>query len=167
MNSIVIIQTVLAFFMGVGSLLLVHRLTSAFITNRVEIKPDNQSYGIFQAGLIISTALILGSVVNPAVNAIRLFNGNSFDLIIALQSIFYVLMFLLIGVIFTLLIVGGGVFVLFRMTSVNEWEELSKDNRAIAIVSAAVLIGLAIVMDQYVGHLCELIIPYPETLQIR
>ena len=86
---------------------------------------------------------------------------------LAFKSMAYVLIFFAIGVLFTLIIVGSGVFALFRMTSVDEWVELSNDNKAIAYISAAILIGLALIMDQYVGHLCEIIVPYPEVFQIN
>ena len=35
------------------------------------------------------------------------------------------------------------------------------------IKSAAIIIGMSLIMDEYVGHLCEALIPYPEVLQIR
>jgi uncharacterized membrane protein YjfL (UPF0719 family) len=53
------------------------------------------------------------------------------------------------------------------MTHTNEWEELKNNNIAIAIISAAVILGLAFIVDDYVGHLCEIIVPYPDVLQIR
>ncbi len=101
-------------------------------------------------------------MINPAINAIRIVSVGSFDLMLAMKSMAYVLIFFAIGVLFTLIIVGSGVFALFRMTSVDEWVELSNDNKAIAFISAAILIGLALIMDQYIGHLCEIIVPYPQ-----
>ncbi|MGC6414890.1 MAG: DUF350 domain-containing protein [Bacteroidia bacterium] len=167
MKIIVIIQTVLAFLLGISSLILVYNLIGRYIKSKIKLDTNNQSFGIFQAGLIIATALILSSVINPAINAIRIIAGENFDVFIAIKSLIFVLIFFLIGIIFTVLIVGSGVFMLFRMTRVDEWQELSKDNKAIAFISASILIGLAIIMDQYVGHLCEIIIPYPEVFQIN
>ncbi|MBL6729829.1 MAG: hypothetical protein ACON5K_05230 [Bacteroidia bacterium] len=167
MKSIVIIQTALAFFLGISSLILVYKLINRYISSKVSLESNNQSFGIFQAGLIISTALILSSVINPAINAIRIVSVGSFDLMLAMKSMAYVLIFFAIGVLFTLIIVGSGVFALFRMTSVDEWVELSNDNKAIAFISAAILIGLALIMDQYIGHLCEIIVPYPKVFQIN
>jgi len=167
MKSIIIIQTILAFLLGISSLILVYNLTNRYISSRVKLDSKNQSFGIFQSGLVISTALILSSVINPAINAIRIISIGNFDLMLAFKSMAYVLIFFAIGVLFTLIIVGSGVFALFRMTSVDEWVELSNDNKAIAYISAAILIGLALIMDQYVGHLCEIIVPYPEVFQIN
>lgn len=167
MKSIIIIQTILAFLLGISSLILVYNLTNRYISSRVKLDSKNQSFGIFQSGLVISTALILSSVINPAINAIRIISIGNFDLMLAFKSMAYVLIFFGIGVLFTLIIVGSGVFALFRMTSVDEWVELSNDNKAIAYISAAILIGLALIMDQYIGHLCEIIVPYPEVFQIN
>jgi uncharacterized membrane protein YjfL (UPF0719 family) len=53
------------------------------------------------------------------------------------------------------------------MTHVNEWEELKNNNTTIALISAAIILGLAYIVDDYVGHLCEIIVPYPDVLQIK
>jgi uncharacterized membrane protein YjfL (UPF0719 family) len=53
------------------------------------------------------------------------------------------------------------------MTHVQEWEELKKNNTTIALISAAVIVGLSLIVDNYVGLLCEVIVPYPDVLNIR
>jgi uncharacterized membrane protein YjfL (UPF0719 family) len=74
---------------------------------------------------------------------------------------------MVIGIAFTFLTIAGGVLTLFQMTHVNEWEELKNNNTTIALISAAIILGLAYIVDDYVGHLCEIIVPYPDVLQIK
>ena len=47
------------------------------------------------------------------------------------------------------------------MTRVNEGEEIKNNNMGTAVITIAIIIGLAIIMDDYVGSLCEALIPYP------
>lgn len=53
------------------------------------------------------------------------------------------------------------------LTHVNEWEEIKKNNVAIAIISAALIVGLAIIMKDHVAGICEALIPYPEVVGVR
>jgi uncharacterized membrane protein YjfL (UPF0719 family) len=57
--------------------------------------------------------------------------------------------------------------VLFQLTHVNEWEEIRNNNIATAIISAALILGLALIMKDHVATVCEMLIPYPQVLQIR
>jgi len=62
---------------------------------------------------------------------------------------------------------GGGITVLFQLTKINEWEEIKNNNIPTAIISAALIVGLSIIMKDHVATVCEMLIPYPEVLQIR
>jgi hypothetical protein len=64
-------------------------------------------------------------------------------------------------------LIGLSVFTFFQLTHVNEWDEIKKNNIPTSLISAAIIIGMSLIMDEYVGHLCEALIPYPEVLQIR
>jgi uncharacterized membrane protein YjfL (UPF0719 family) len=46
-------------------------------------------------------------------------------------------------------------------------EELKNNNTATALITAAFVLGISIVLRDYVGHLCESLVPYPEVLNIR
>jgi uncharacterized membrane protein YjfL (UPF0719 family) len=60
------------------------------------------------------------------------------------------------------LVVWGGVTIFFQLTEVNEVEEIKNNNLPPSIVSSALIIGLSIIMSDYVGQVCEALIPYPE-----
>jgi uncharacterized membrane protein YjfL (UPF0719 family) len=167
MKYTIIIQAIIAFGIGITSLLIVYKMLNSYLRNRLQIDEKNTAYGIFQAGIILSTAMVLSSVIDPGINAIRFLNQDNIQISGIMLSIGYVLLFMLIGIAFTFLIIAGGVITLFQMTHTNEWEELKNNNIAIAIISAAVILGLAFIVDDYVGHLCEIIVPYPDVLQIR
>ena len=74
MKTIIIIQVLVAFIIGVSALFLLYKLMDSFLRKRFQIEENNTSFAIFQSGILLSGSLILASVVNPAVNAIRFIN---------------------------------------------------------------------------------------------
>ena len=167
MKTVIILQALIAFGIGITSLLIVYKLLNSYLRKQFQIDEKNTAYGIFQTGIILSTALILSSIIDPGVNAIRFINQDSVNMNGVLLSAGYVILFMVIGIAFTFLTIAGGVLTLFQMTHVNEWEELKNNNTTIALISAAIILGLAYIVDDYVGHLCEIIVPYPDVLQIK
>jgi uncharacterized membrane protein YjfL (UPF0719 family) len=69
--------------------------------------------------------------------------------------------------VFSFLIIAGGIMALFQLTKINEWEEIKNNNIPTAIISAALIVGLSIIMKDHVASVCEMLIPYPDVLPIR
>jgi uncharacterized membrane protein YjfL (UPF0719 family) len=169
MSTIIILQLIIAFVVGFAGLFLLHRIITGFLKRNYQIDDtDNTSLSIFQVGVILSGALILSSVVDPAVNAIRLLNPSGELEPSKLGSSFaYIGLFALIGIMATMLVVVGGLLTIFQMTKVNEIEEMKNKRINSSLVAAALIIGISYIVSDYCGHLCEALIPYPEVLQIR
>jgi uncharacterized membrane protein YjfL (UPF0719 family) len=74
---------------------------------------------------------------------------------------------MLIGIVYSFLVIAAGIVVLFQLTRVNEWEEIRKNNIPTAIISAALIVGLSFIMKDHVASVCEMLIPYPSLMQIR
>jgi uncharacterized membrane protein YjfL (UPF0719 family) len=162
MKTIIFIQFLLAFSIGIVSLFIIYRTTNYLMRKRYGVEEKNTAFAVFQAGIILSGSFILSSVVNPAVNAIRFLNqNNEIDFQSVVVSLGYVVLFALIGIFCTMLVIAGGLFTLFQMTHVDEGEEIKNNNIGTALITVAIIIGLAIIMDDYVGSLCEALIPYP------
>ena len=84
-----------------------------------------------------------------------------------MTSLVYVLVFVIIGIIFTLALIASAVSIFFQLTQINEWEQIKLNNIPTALISAALILGLSMIMDDYIGRLCEALIPYPAIMQIR
>jgi uncharacterized membrane protein YjfL (UPF0719 family) len=168
MKLIIIIQVIVAFLIGIGSLFVLYRLLNSYVRKKSQIEETNTSFAIFQVGILLSGSMIMSSVVSPAVNAIRFLNqADVFSIQSAITSLVYVSFFVVIVITCTIIVIAGGVFTFFQLTHVNEWDEIKKNNIPTSLISAAIIIGMSLIMDEYVGHLCEALIPYPEVLQIR
>ena len=53
-----------------------------------------------------------------------------------------------------------------KLTKIDEFEEIKQNKISTAIVLSSIMIGLAIIMEDNIGHLCEIIIPYSKLIQI-
>jgi len=157
----------MAYFIGIASLVAVNNILNGYLRRKFDLSEQNLAYGILQTSIILATSLILSSVIDPGVNAIRLLNQGDQSMVKVAFSLGYVLLFMFIGIVFTFLTIASSVFVLFQMTHVNEWVEIKNNNYVIALVSGAIILGLALIMDHYVGNLCEAIVPYPEIFTIH
>lgn len=163
MKTISIIQFLLAFGIGISSLFVLYRIIRYFMMKLYKIEKNNNAFAIFQVGIIISGSFILSSIINPALNATRFLNpDNNYTLQSLLNTYGYITMFVFIGFFCAILVIASGLFVLFHLTDINEGEEIKNNNIAVALITAAIIVGLSIIVDEYVGILCEALIPYPQ-----
>ena len=125
------------------------------------------AFSVFLTGILLATANLLSSVVSPAMNAIRFLTQDSLSVAAVASSAIYIISFLLIGLIASLLVTWGGVTIFFQVTKVDEMKELKNNNAATALITAAFVLGISIVLRDYVGHLCESLVPYPEVSNIK
>ena len=168
MKSLIIIQTAIAFVFGLSSLFLLYRLSNYFMKKWFKIENTNTAYAIFKVGILLSGSLIFSSVLSAALNAIQFLNqSGSLNMEVFMTSLAYVLIFLLIGILCTLFLIASSIFIFFQLTQINEWEQIKLNNIPTALISAALILGLSMVMDEHIGHLCEALIPYPSIMQIR
>lgn len=155
----------MAFAMGISSLLLVYKILNGYLDKRYQMSENrNTAYGVLQTGIILATAIMLRTIVDSAINAFRLFSQSGFSLEDVLMVILYSMLFVLIGVVCILLLIASATLLLFYVSKVDEWKEIKNNNVGVALISAAVVLGLSLVIGDNVGHLCESILPYPETL---
>ena len=110
MNTIVIIQTIVAYFIGIMSLVMVNNILNGYLRRKFQISERNLAYGILQIAIILATAMILSSVIDPGVNAIRLLNQGDQSFTKMAISVGYVFLFMLIGITFTFLTIASSVF---------------------------------------------------------
>lgn len=163
MKTISIIQFLLAFGIGISSLFVLYRIIRYFMKKIYKIENENTAFAIFQVGIIISGAFILSSIISPALNATRFLNpNNTFTSESLLSTYGYITLFVFIGFFCAILVISSGLFVLFNLTKIDEGQEIKNNNISVALITAAVVIGLSIIVDEYVGILCEALIPYPQ-----
>jgi uncharacterized membrane protein YjfL (UPF0719 family) len=167
MEILILLQSGVAFLTGIVSLYLMYRLLHAYLQKVFKLEAMNTAYATFKAGVLLATSILMASVIGPGINAIRFLNQAGVNTGTISSSVGYVLIFMLIGMLFSFLVIGAGIVVLFQLTRVNEWEEIRRNNVPTAIISAALIVGLAFIMKDHVASVCEMLIPYPAIMQIR
>lgn len=169
MNAIIIIQLLVAFVIGIISLFIIYRAVNFVMSKYFGLNDkDNTSFTVFQMGIIIAGALILSTIIDPAINAIRILNPQgSFNISQVLTSLAYVGLFSVIGIVCTLVVIAAALATIFQLTKINEIEEMKNNKINASIIIVALIIGLSLIIDNYCGQMCETLIPYPEVLQIR
>ena len=168
MKALIIIQVLIAFFAGLTALFLMYKSMNLFMKKKFQIEESNSAFAILQVGILISTSFIMASVLTAAVNAVQFLNtGATVELKNILTSLTYIIVFILIGMLFTFAVIFSSIFIFFQLTQINEWEQIKLNNIPTSLISAALILGLALIMDDYIGHLCEALIPYPDVIQIR
>jgi uncharacterized membrane protein YjfL (UPF0719 family) len=167
MNILILIQALLAFLIGMASLFTIYKVLGAYLKKQFEVTELNLALSIFQTGILLSTANLLSTIVSPAMNALRYLTQDAISVMTIASSGVYIISFLIIGLVSSLLVTWGGVALFFQITKVDEMEELKKDNIPTALITAAFVLGISIVLRDYVGHLCESLVPYPNVLNIR
>jgi uncharacterized membrane protein YjfL (UPF0719 family) len=163
----ILLQAAIAFSMGIVALFSVYRILNFYLKKAFQLDEMNTAFSTLQVGILLSTSMLVGSIVGPGMNAIRFINQSAVNFSTISTSLGYVMMFLIIGILFSMLVIAGGILILFQLTHINEWEEIKKNNVASALVSAALILGLSIIMKDQVASVCEMLIPYPEVLNIR
>jgi uncharacterized membrane protein YjfL (UPF0719 family) len=168
MKALIIIQVLIAFTAGLTALFLMYKSMNLFMKKKFQIEESNSAFAILQVGILISTSFIMASVLTAAVNAVQFLNtGSTVELNNILTSLTYIIVFILIGMLFTFAVIFSSIFIFFQLTQINEWEQIKLNNIPTSLISAALILGLALIMDDYIGHLCEALIPYPDVIQIR
>ena len=168
MKSLIIIQVSITFLAGLTALFLMYKIMNYFMKKKFKIEEANSAFAILQVGILISTSFIMASVMSAAVNAVQFLNtGGSVQLNNVLTSLIYIIVFIVIGMLFTFAVIFSSIFIFFQLTHINEWEQIKLNNIPTSLISAALILGLALIMDDYIGHLCEALIPYPDVIQIR
>jgi uncharacterized membrane protein YjfL (UPF0719 family) len=168
MKALIIIQVLIAFTAGLTALFLMYKSMNLFMRKKFQIEESNSAFAILQVGILISTSFIMASVLTAAVNAVQFLNtGATIELNNILSSLIYIIVFILIGMLFTFAVIFSSIFIFFQLTQINEWEQIKLNNIPTSLISAALILGLALIMDDYIGHLCEALIPYPDVIQIR
>ena len=115
MKSLIIIQVIITFLAGLTALFLMYKIMNYFMKKKFKIEEANSAFAILQVGILISTSFIMASVMSAAVNAVQFLNtGGSVQLNNVLTSLIYIIVFIVIGMLFTFAVIFSFRFFLFQ-----------------------------------------------------
>ena len=162
-----IVLILFLFFLAVFALFFIYLMFDKFIKKQLKEDIKNQAVSVIQLGVILSSSIIFKSIVNPVLNLINIgiFNHEGHYSLL-FENFILSFLYLFIGLLFTILIIFSALYFLMKLTKIDEFEEIKQNKISTAIVLSSIMIGLAIIMEDNIGHLCEIIIPYSKLIQI-
>jgi uncharacterized membrane protein YjfL (UPF0719 family) len=154
----------ISILIGVLVLYISYRLIDKLIRKKYEIEISNTAYAIFCSGVLFSVAYLISGIKAPILNSIRMVQDQvDYDGIILLDGLKYTGLFLIIILIVITLVNFLSIFLFTVMTKdVKEFEEIKKNNIAVGIITAVVIISISLLAKDSLYLILEAFVPYPE-----
>lgn len=126
------------------------------------------SVSIMLGSVLMSQAILVRHAIHPVMTVIRTAIINRLSGITILSTIVHSVLFVVIMSVLSILLVGIIMWLFSRMNKrINEQEEILKDNIAVAIFLAFVVISVTIIIDQGMADLAQSMIPVVQRGVIR
>ena len=154
----------ISIIIGVLLLFVTYKLIDRLVRRKYNIKLDNISFSIFSASILFSVAYLISGIKAPILNSLRMISDNpEYDGSIIIDGFKYTFLFLLIVIITISLINFLSVKLFTIMTkNINEFEEISKNNIAVSILTATIIISISLLVKESLYLLLESFVPYPD-----
>lgn len=155
----------ISIIIGVLLLFVTYKLIDRLVRRKYNIKLDNISFSIFSASILFSVAYLISGIKAPILNSLRMISDKpEYDGSIIIDGFKYTILFLLIVIVTISLINFLSVKLFTVMTkNINEFEEISKNNIAVSILTATIIISISLLVKDSLYLLLDSFVPYPET----
>jgi uncharacterized membrane protein YjfL (UPF0719 family) len=161
-----VVQLVITFFLGIFSAYLALRIFG-WVDNKTDIQTElnkgNTAVAVILAAFIISIMIIVRSSVDTAVTNMNMaFTGAVFSWSGFLGRFGLSLLHILISLAVSFLLIVVSITVYKGLTSkIDELNEISKNNIAVAIMLASVVLGMAVILEPAVKALLDSLVIFP------
>ncbi len=156
-----LIEIISAISIGIFILVLTYKLMQFIGSKYYQIHEFNLAYSIFTSAIIISVGLMVSGVIQPLISTFRLLNQTESSMMITFQYIGTGFIYISIAYVAAVLIGLITTFLYAKMTPIDEFEEIRKNNVGVALIVSAILITLTLMTKSGVIMLIEGLIPYP------
>ena len=159
-----IIEIVISLFFGVTLLYFSYRTINKLVKNKFDINLDNVSYSIFSSSILFSVAYLISGIKSPILNSLKMLsNDPNYEGSMILDSFKYSGIFLFIIIITIAIVIFISIKLFTYMTTdINEFEEIKKNNIAVAILTATIIISISLLVKESLYLLLESFVPYPD-----
>ncbi|MBI2419865.1 MAG: DUF350 domain-containing protein [Ignavibacteriales bacterium] len=164
-----IVQIILSLLLGVLFIYAAFRVFSALtkgVDELSELKQKNTAVGILISAIFISVTFIIKSAMDPSLIVFTNTLRNPEAGLQQYLTTFGIMLshFIVSGVLgFAAIFIALQFFILLSR-DLNEMEELKRNNIAVGILMAAVVVCVALLVQPGIKTLLDALIPYPETV---
>ena len=158
----------ISIFIGISILYFTYKIINLFLKNKYKIEINNVAFAIFSSSVLFSVAYLISGVKAPILNSLRMISDNpNYEGYIVMDGLKYTVLFLVIIIITITLVNFLSVKLFLLMTkNVNEFEEISKNNIAVSILTATIVVCISLLVKDSLYLLLESFVPYPEVPRI-
>jgi uncharacterized membrane protein YjfL (UPF0719 family) len=127
----------------------------------------NLAFSIFTASIMMSVGIMVSSVIQPLVSSFRVMKLEHDSFMLALK--FFGTGAVYIAIAYSVSIVIGliSTYIYAKLTIIDEFEEMRKDNIGVALILGSIIITLSLLTKSGVELLIESIIPYPPVINLQ
>ena len=154
----------ISIIIGVILLFTTYKLIDRLVKKEFNISINNISYSIFSSSVLFSVAYLISGIKAPILNSLRMISENpEYKGSLVIDGLKYTVLFLVIIVIAIAFINFLSVKLFTIMTkNVNEFKEISKNNIAVSILTATIIISISLLVKESLYLLLESFVPYPD-----
>ena len=162
LNSIT--QLLISILIGTIVLYSSYKLIDKYLRKKNEIKIDNTAYGILCSSILFSVGYLISGIKEPIINSIDLIKRNpDFSGSIVFEGLKYSGLFLAITILIIWVINLLSIYLFTIMTNdVKEFEEIKKNNIAVSLITAAIVITISLMVKSSLFLMLEAFVPYPD-----
>lgn len=156
------VEVISAITIGIFMLALTYKIMTWVGKRYYDISTFNQAYSIFTAAIILAVGIMVGGVLEPLMSSFRLLNKGSESFWITLRYLSTGGLY--IGIAYATTVVIGliSTFLYSKLTPIDEFDEIRKNNVGVALIISAILITLTLMTRDGVMTFIEALVPYPE-----
>ena len=162
-----LIEIFSAISIGIFILALTFKIVQFVGKRYYKIAEFNQAYSIFTAAIMISVGIMVSSVLQPLVSSFRLMAADQSSFLLAIRFIGTGAVYIAIAYSVAILIGLLSTYMYSKLTVIDEFEEIRKNNIGVALIIGSIIITLSLLSNSGVELLIESIIPYPENPALR
>ena len=157
-----LIEIISAITIGIFILALTYKIVQWVGRKYYQIQDYNLAYSIFVSAIIISVGIMISGIVQPLISSFRLLNQSSDSFVLTLKYLGIGAIYIAIAYTATVLIGLISTFLYAKLTPINEFEEIRKNNIGVALIISSILITLTLLTKNGVILMIEAIVPYPD-----
>lgn len=166
MNSnlalLALIEIVSAITIGIFILALTYKIVQWVGRKYYHIQEYNLSYSIYTAAIILSVGIMISGIVQPLISSFRLLQAATSSFLLTLKFLGIGAIYIAIAYSATVAIGLISTFLYSKLTPIDEFEEIRKNNIGVALIISAILITLTLLTKNGVILFIEALVPYPE-----
>lgn len=127
-----------------------------------------KSIAIVLGAVLFSQALLFRHALYPVMTVVRIAIINKLSGMSILTTVLYSLLYIVIMAVLSILLVGLSLWLFSLMNrQIDEKQEILKDNVAVAIFLAFVVLSITVIIDQGIADLAQSLIPEVQKGVIR